>query len=135
MQWLIDLVKEWIIEQGYISASYVDRGDPAAYDFTQATLTQDNAWHDLDLSAIVPAGTRAVNLNLRGRHSSTGKELLFRANGNVNYHNASGLRTVVGSLYLYNEITIALDSNRIIEYKAMSPNWTNISISVKGWYL
>jgi len=30
-----------------------DRGDPAAFDKTEADLTMDNAWHDLDLSAIV----------------------------------------------------------------------------------
>ena len=32
--------------------TYHDRGDPAAWDWTQADLTMNNAWHDLDVAAI-----------------------------------------------------------------------------------
>ncbi|GAI52663.1 unnamed protein product, partial [marine sediment metagenome] len=36
MQWLIDIVKEWIEAQGYLLYSFVDRGDLASVDFVKA---------------------------------------------------------------------------------------------------
>lgn len=131
MQWLIDLV----IEAIGIPPVFIDRGDPDAWDFTEADLIMDNTWRELDLSSIVPAGASAVSLNVRGRHADLAKELLFAEKGNINFHNSVGIRTVVGSLYHYADLIVKLDSNRCIQYKAMAPNWTNISICIRGWFL
>ncbi|GAH71411.1 unnamed protein product, partial [marine sediment metagenome] len=39
---------------------FVDRGDPAAYDYAKEDLTIDGAWHDMDLSGIVSEFAKAV---------------------------------------------------------------------------
>ncbi|GAH45435.1 unnamed protein product, partial [marine sediment metagenome] len=39
---------------------FVDRGDPAAYDYAKEDLTIDGAWHDMDLSGIVSEKAKAV---------------------------------------------------------------------------
>ena len=54
MQWLIDIIKEWIIAQGYLTKGYVKRDDPVNADFAMGDFTKDGTWHDLDLSSIVP---------------------------------------------------------------------------------
>lgn len=44
------------------SFEYVDRGDSTNWDFVQTDFIQDGVWHDLDLSSIIPEGTRVVHL-------------------------------------------------------------------------
>lgn len=135
MQWLIDIVTASVIAQIGIPPVFIDRGDPNDWDLTNLDMVMDNTWRTWDLSAIVPAGASAVSLNIRGRHFTPGKELAFAENGNINYHNSVGLRTMVGSLYIYTNSIVKIDSNRCIQYKAMAPNWQDIKVCVQGWFL
>jgi len=57
------------------SGGFVDRGDPAADDYTQATLTSDGTYYDLDLSAIVPAGASRFTIVRREMNTAHGLDL------------------------------------------------------------
>lgn len=110
-----------------------NRGDPSAVDFTQAVLTTDNTWRDLDLSNIIPQGTKAVLLYVKLTDDAAGSELSFRKNGNYNAINISTVATQVVNISVYADVFVFCDTNRKIEYKGSNLAFTAISISIKGW--
>lgn len=116
-------------------SSAYDRGDPAAADFTLATpLTTDGAYHDLDLSSIVPAGAKMVCLRVLVEDNAAGSYVRFRKNGNTNDLNYGEIYTQVSGVLNSADIIVACDVNRVIEYKATSTTFTGISITVKAWW-
>ncbi|MBA7611862.1 hypothetical protein ES703_19093 [subsurface metagenome] len=135
MQWLINLVAERVIATIGIPPVYIDRGDPAAVDYTDATLTRNAAWHELDLSAIVPAGAKAVSLNLKFRSNLVSLEGWFRKNGNANTAAIAGVETAVAGVNVYGDLTVALDSDRKINYLFGAGGLDVISLTIKGWWL
>lgn len=111
-----------------------DRGDPAAWDWRLVNLTEDGAWHDLDLSAIVPAGAKAVLLRVRYSADAITHNAKFRKNGNANVYNMGILYASVANIFMMQDIVCACDSNRVIEYLLTSPNTTACDICIKGWW-
>lgn len=111
-----------------------DRGDPSSSDKTAANFTTDDTWRDLDLSSIVPAGTKTISLRLTVRDDAAGSLLAFRKNGNSNGINDGEIYTQVANVYNSADILVACDSNRVIEYKATNTTWTDIYLVVKGWW-
>lgn len=112
---------------------YVDRGDPSSPDFT--VFTFDNAYHDLDLSSIVPeaGANHPVHLFIRGQTSVPPDVIRFRKKGNVNTLNQGGLWVPVSGLASYNgDLLVTMDANRVIEYVA-SASASGIYVLVRGW--
>jgi len=115
-------------------AVFVDRGDPSSPDFTETDLTFDGAWHDLDLSSVVPAGAKAVLLRVKIRDDVANTTLRFRKNGNSNTLNVSVIMQHVAGQYNWEDLVVACDANRVIEY--MSPSsLLNVFITVGGWWI
>ena len=113
---------------------YVDRGDPAAVDFTKANLTLDATWRDLDLSGVV-TDSDAVLVHMRVIISSavTGSYFGFRKNGNVNAANTDYLRIANTAVPADQNMMVALDENLIAEYYGIADIDT-VSISIRGWW-
>ena len=109
-----------------------DKGDSTAVDFTQAVLTTDATWRDLNLSTKIPLGTKWVILAVELKDDAAGSYLMFRKNGYYNSNNISQLATQVANVSVYGDLMIQVDSNRIIEYKASNLAFTNINIKIKG---
>lgn len=122
---------------GNIQASegvYEDRGDPAAYDFDEGDLTTDGTWRDLDLSGIVPAGAKTVQLFVIVIDDTVGRNFQFRKNGNSNEYNHTVARSYVANVASYCDMTVSCDTDRKIEYKASNVAWSGIGIVVRGWW-
>lgn len=134
MQWLIDIIKEWIIAQGYLTTSFIDRGDPVIWDYGTGDFTPDDAWHELDLSSLVPEGAKEVSLRVVIEHSAVDKVLYFRKHGNVASNNIGGARTQVSMVIFEADTNVALDENRKIDYHLNSPAWIIVHLTVKGWW-
>ncbi|MBA7635827.1 hypothetical protein ES703_43431 [subsurface metagenome] len=131
MQWLIDL----IIEAIGIPPTFIDRGDPATVDWTEAVLIEDGAWRDLDLSTIVPEGATAVALFARISGTLVGQQIFFRTKGNTHTINMAANRSQVADNENIEDLIVACDTNRVIQYKADADPWNWITITVKGWWL
>lgn len=130
MQWLIDL----IIEAIGIPPVFIDRGDPAAADWSQATLTLDGTWNDLDLSALVPANASAVMLNCFIADNLVGKSIGFRKSGNANVWNTSAVYTQVAGILNQQDIIVPASANQKIEYLG-DAGIDTILLTVRGWWL
>lgn len=115
--------------------NYVNRGDPAAYDFEEGVLITDGLWHDLDLSSIVPAGAVAVHLLIVAFDNLVNSLLFFRKNTNTYNHNAIALYISVANTFISVGDFVPCDTNRVIEYLATNTTWGGIGITVKGWFI
>lgn len=110
-----------------------DRGDPAAVDKTEADLTMDGAWHDLDLSAIVADSDASfILLRVLADDTTPGTTLHFRKNGNANAIAIQGLVASVASVPIEAVLLVPCDTGQVVEYIA-SAAWDSIDIVVLGW--
>ncbi len=111
-----------------------DRGDPSGFDFSQGDLITDGNWYDLDLSSIVPVGTKTILLRVDMRDTGVQLEFRLRENGNSNIFNMSAIFNQVSNFWVQQDMIVSCDSNRIIEYWATNTTFDNIDIVVSGWW-
>ena len=114
---------------------YVDRGDPNAYDWDMGDFTKDAAWHDLDLTGIIPAGALLVHGRMGLKATTSNETANFRRNGNVNIFNMTVIATQVGGLTIWKDILIAPDINGVIEYWFKVATWLYASMVIRGWFI
>lgn len=117
----------------YLKTNFIDRGDPAAYDWDHNDLTIDDGWHDLDLSAIVPAGAKSVEFNLYVSTTAVSKTFMLRKNGNANIINSAGLVPPVAGVPFRGDAEVACDVDRKIEYFGNAGAFNYIYIVVRHW--
>ena len=113
---------------------YVDRGDPADYDFDKEDLDLDGAWHDLDLSAIVPKIARAVFIIGHVEGNGIDWTIMFRKKGNTNEINHGGMETIRANVERHRSSIVAIGNDQIIEYKADNQAWATLNLGVRGWW-
>jgi len=109
--------------------------DQQSYDFTQNDFTKDDSYHDLDLSAIVPAGAKAVLIWGSFKSDTGGTEI----NWAQNEHSGTYLKVMrhqpVADIAQEFDCIIPLDSLRVIQYRIESaPTYVNINMSVVAWW-
>lgn len=113
---------------------FIDRGDPSGYDFILSDFILDGAWHDLDLSGIIPVGVKAVLVRTEIRANTAGKTMTFRKKGNINNYNTNILRTQVGGVVNNIDMVVIPNTDRVIQYAAVVATWTRLLVVIKGWW-
>jgi len=110
-----------------------DRGDPAAYDYTEAGLTMDNAWHNLDVSAVVTDSDASwVLLGVLLNDPNVGDNIMFRKDGNANAISMAGVIAQVANQDIFAQVLIPCSTSQIIEYRANAA-LASCDIVVMGW--
>lgn len=133
LQWFIDIILGMVAALGYLTTAYVSRGDPAAADFTIATLALDNNWHDWDMSSIVPAGAKLVLLHTIVKSGAIDKRIQFRTKGSTNWPSLSVSRVQVANINFERDCLVAPDADRVIQYKVSVVPWTTCHVTIAGW--
>jgi len=118
---------------GILMPAFVDRGDPAAYDFTLADFTTDDNIHELDLSAIISGNASAVVIRLRIEDDLVDSFVLLRKQGNTNSINCSVATTMVANTVIENDLVVAIGPNKKIEYRTTNTTFAKIDFIIKGW--
>lgn len=113
---------------------FVDRGDPASYDFVKTDFTIDGAWHDLDLSLIVPKIARAVLLIGHVEGNGVDWTMQFKKYAQTNDINHGGMETLRANVERCRMMIVAMDKNQKVQYKADNENWTTLDLAVRGWW-
>lgn len=133
MQWLIDIIAEKVINEIGIPPVFINRGDPTPADFEETDLTQDNNWHELDLSGIIPENAKGVIIAsvLLAQQASSSFQL--RRAGNVNNNAVSGSVTQVANQVMLQTFTVPLSDDRKLEYNAEAANWFVLNLTVTAW--
>jgi len=112
---------------------YIDRGDPADADFSQADLIQDNTWRLLDLSLVVGTGVKLLVIYTYFDNDVSLSYISFRQAGNSNPWNSDGVFNHVIGVAGYETILVICDADGKIEYKSGSTD-NKIDGSVRGWF-
>lgn len=117
-------------------SSLKDRGDPAAADWTDATLTAGGGWHDLDCSAIVPAGAKFIWFRVFVALTATASEgIRLRKRGNANQVNVAVILGQVAGVSIVQDVIVACDIYRKIEYKMTADALDGLGLTIAGWLL
>jgi hypothetical protein len=112
--------------------NYVYREGAVGYDYEGADFTCDGAWHDLDLSAIVPNTAKAIVLQIVFHNGTTANaECDFRKNGAADDYNNTRLLAQVSPLNFGATIIVPCDENQVIEYYMTANNVTYLTVA--GW--
>lgn len=143
--WASDLINTLLAEHDSdglhsFGGGFVDRGDPAAVDASLgAGLTEDGAWHELDLGPdglnVVPAGAKAILLRAAYQANAVGETMRLRKFGNSNNINTTAVTSQVNGVTIVLDAVVSCDAGSSIEYILSSPQTTAASITVKGWWL
>ncbi len=113
---------------------YVDRGDPAAYDFVTSNFTLDAAWHNLDLSALITLGAKAVLLDFDYKNTSANRHIALKKGGQTNDFNHAQVHTRVAAQDDHASMICAVGPNRIIQYNIDAVGWTYVNMTLRGWW-
>jgi len=134
MQWLIDIVKEWTIAQNYLTQGFVSRGDPANADFELGNFTTDNAFHDLDLSAIVPADAKAASICTVARDTTDIGSIKIQRSDYNSIRTMGGQAIIKANRIEYEMFTISMNTDRKIKYSISASGWNFLTLTVAGWW-
>lgn len=145
MQWLIDIVKEWIESQGYalqswvqaqgyLTKGFVDRGDPDGWDWETEFFQHDNDWHTLSLSNICDPYAKSVLLHVLLQGSEVERDAAFRDNENTHDYNISRITSQTANISISADIVVPMDSQRRIQYSCSMFGITLLKVTVKGWW-
>ena len=116
---------------------YVNRGeDSNVNDWVVGDLTTDGTYRDLDCSAIVPDGAKAIIFRVALIDDAADSMFAFRKNGAavVTTNNAT-VNTYVAGVVARAQLTVPCDVNRVVEYYASNTVWTTINIVIMGWIM
>lgn len=112
---------------------WYNRGEAASPDFTQATLTKDNAWHTLSLAAIVPAGMKWVRLHLQAGFTVINQQFSIRPTGQTTTNNGAQLYTQTVGQQIHYETTIPLSTALEIDYLLSNVAWTTANLTIMAY--
>ena len=99
------------------------------------TFTADGTWkvNGLDLSGIVPADAKAVALTITLADDAAGS-IFFIRRAAADQESLSG-RTQVANIAIDYQGIIAIDSDRLLDYKLTNLVYTIINVAVVGWWI
>ena len=115
--------------------TFVDRGDPADWDWQVGNLTTDGAWHDLDCSGVVPIGATTIFFRCIIRDSATAGIFSIRKNGNSETKNAVALSTQEANIDRYGSLISFCDAGRVVEYLGSNRTFDRIDVCISGWLI
>lgn len=120
---------------GTLRYGYVPRLVTTA-DIVNATFDVYAAWQvdALDLSDIVPTGATAVHLGISVKGAATSDSFSIRRDATNSFNRI--LTHAVGTTDgFYNYATIAIDSDRLLDYRRCCNDLTYVDVTVLGWYI
>jgi len=112
---------------------YIDRGFITANDYRIGDFTLDDAYHTLDLSSIIAAGSVVCMLFIALKGDAGGLKFVVKKNGADNDYNVFSVFTQVANLSAFAFGIVAPDENGIIEYSGSVSGITAADMIVKGW--
>lgn len=115
------------------STRTVTRGNTASADYSSGTLTKDGAWHDLDLSSVVPTEARWVQLQVNISAAAIGRYLLLREKDFAEQYVIHKLYTHAAAFPTDARFWIGINSSGILEYAAAAAAFTDLNITVVAW--
>ncbi len=147
MSWefVIDTIKEWVLSlgyatqawvqsQGYLTTSYYHNPCALGWDYDRHDFVIPGDWNDLDVSAIVPEGTKAIHLYFRLKNEYAGQYVLINKPGEGAYGCCSYLYTEVANIRIGKLVIVTLSDDRKFSYKCNFSGAHELYCKIMGWW-
>lgn len=134
-EWLIDLIKEWVNAQGFLTGSYVPILDDAYCAHGLGDLITDDAYHELDYSPCIPPGVICINLSLGMKADVAGAATYWKSTDSLWFPGKVLMYTQVANIIKRQIIPLAIGADRKVLYKFDNVNWTSITSNIRGYWL
>lgn len=119
------------IATGFNEHKFVER-DGSSWDISNSGLTEDDNFHDLDLTPYgVPVDATLVLMDWYIANTSANKQ--FRVRGNGRSNGMTGAISQVANVYQYVNVICPV-VNGVIEYQFKDANFTYY-MRVSGWWI
>ena len=128
----VQVVRETVVVPQFVDRGFVDRGDPAAPDWTHEDLTCDGHWHVLDLTTVNAAIAGSTEVQFRIVFSGGYGDVRLRRHGCVNEVNVERQIYESGDPQSGFTMHVAPDANGRIDYWAHSAS--RFTLTVSGWW-
>lgn len=117
------------------ACKFVSRGDAAAYDLSNATMTMDNGFHDWDVSAIVPAAAVAVLVKAYySQAAGAGNYLEIKKKAYSNPISSFQVWTEVAGIVNAAASPVDIGADRLLQYKCTTTS-ANAGVVILGWWI
>ena len=114
--------------------SFVARNPTKTDDYTEANFTWNGAWHDLDMSAIVPLSAKLVLITIRHTWHSVGSSAALRHPDDTNSDGSIVIIQPVGDQCFFHTILIPVKNGKV-SYKQWNGAPQLYMWRVVGWFL
>lgn len=104
-----------------------------AFDVSESSITTNGAWHDLDLSSIVPSDAKIIVISGFIQDDNTSQRFSVRQNGSTLDDTVRAQWTQAINVPIGFTFIVPCDANQIIEYNGSSATFTHIRLVVLGW--
>jgi len=111
----------------------VYRGNVTEADWEAADLTIDDAYHDLDLSSVVPVGTTHVQMVVQGLSADITMAFQLKEKDSTNAVVARNMNIRVTVKPYMRETWLAVNADRIVEYNSTVGTWLMLRLTVTAW--
>ena len=114
--------------------SFVVRNPTKTDDYTEANFTWDGAWHDLDMSAIVPLSAKLVLITIRYNWSHAGNSVALRHPDDTNSDGSIVIIQQVANQGFFQTILVPVKNGKV-SYKQWNGAAQLYMWRVLGWFL
>ena len=124
-------------EQGDPGVSGITKRSDAEYDFIETDLTKDAAWHDMDLSGVLPEGTEGFFMRIAFKNTAPVQvfQVCKKGDNKTKVSNLHSVSTPVADTYVVFDIgPVFVDANREIEYFAHATTWTELKGVITSYF-
>ena len=115
------------------SMTYVTRAVLEDYDYEHTDLDTDAAWHDLDLTGIIPVEAKVVFIHVKLRAATVGSFIGFKPAGDSAHYGQMQAHINVANKDIHGYFTIPLRGTGIVQYQASNVTWTFLRTIITGW--
>jgi len=102
-----------------------------SWDFDQDDFTEDGTWRSLDLSGIVPVGTKFVTIEIHPTINAVSVNFSFRKNTAAGINFTQQI-SQVANVQCSEQFRVAVASDRTIQYNMGVATWSNI-VKISAW--
>lgn len=116
---------------------YVWRGDVTDADLSDTEMTVDDAWHDWNVAAIVPANAKVVTLYVELVAGGAGAHFAVGPEGIVHLNSGDICYLQIGGGFVCQTIRSPISTNGILRYRAGGwvPPGDQCFVYVTGWWI
>jgi hypothetical protein len=95
---------------------------------------QDGTTQTLDLSSIIPEGTKAVLIRVEMSDDAANSELMLKQYGYTNNIVCGKALTQVANIPVEQLLIVSVGTDRRLQYRCTNTTWTSIYLTICGWW-